>query len=113
MIRLRISPIPIDLTPGSLSNGISQQAKILSSELSVLTCVLRIRAILAIALHRSSHLMPNCCDESMRLHPSASRFEGPAAHFVLTAAFRMRSPSRLLNTASFTFFIGPSNRTSL
>ena len=81
-IRLSISPTPIGRIPGFLSKGIRQHAKYASRDESSIVVVHIFLANDAMAFLRSSPAKPYTLDVKIRLHPSASRPEGPEPPFI-------------------------------
>ena len=93
-ILLITSPIPIGLTTGFLSKGISFHAKKASSDPSFPQYLFKHNffALSAIALQRSRLLSQINDEVRMRHHPFASRFNGPAAPLISRAILYIRAP---------------------
>ena len=93
MIRRGTSPMPIGLTPGHLFNGRRRQAMkaLRASELTREVQSLRPTA----AREEQRSLEADLNEEHSRRQAKASRPARPAAPLVLSAAFEIRSASRL------------------
>ena len=92
-ILLITSPIPIGLTQGFLSKGISLHAKNVPRDPSFPQYLFKHNffRMSAIALQRSRLLSPNN-EVRMRHHPFASRFDGSAVALILCAILYIRAP---------------------
>ena len=95
IIRLIISPMPMERRPGFLSSGINLHAVNASNELSFHESLTNhnLRANFAISLHKFLLLSPNEAEVNIRLHPTASKFEGPDAPFIWLAILLINSHS--------------------
>ena len=93
-ILLITSSIPIGLTPGFLSKGLSFHAKKASSDPLFPQYLFKHNffAMSAIGLQRSRILSPNDDEVRMRCHPFSSRFDGPVASFISRAILYIRAP---------------------
>ena len=91
MIRRKVSPILIDLTPGHLSSAINLHATKASSPFGSTKAVQIFFAREAMTSHRSEECERN--NVHKRLHPAASMQVGPAAPSILSTVSWMKGPS--------------------
>ena len=79
MIRLKITPTPIGLTPGFLSKGINLPAMNALMYVGLTSVRQSFLANSTTASQSSAGLVLNCLEPSRRFHISASAPDGPAA----------------------------------
>ena len=102
-IQRNISPIPIRQRPEFLSKGIKRHAKNSSNDGKRLSVAHNFLMTLAMDLHKSVELVPNCSVIKIFHHPSASSTDGPAPPLVLTAALLTKSASTASNFIECTY----------